>query len=145
MINPNMARWIRASIYKYYSEQFNGTKVYFEGQTIDFSSSNFWFEVRLNGPNANKINDAFFVEIDIMCSVKNQGSFLYKLDELIGKAQESFEPIVVKKYGDGAGNDGSTVGCLKLNGDIDVNYWGLISTEVETRNASVVAPYKLEI
>jgi len=153
-INANWDRWIFASIAKHFEISISGAYVYVEGEPRETTANAPWVEVRIDGPDWTELSSGYFtgrIEVNILCAVV-ESSDTHAIRRVAGEVQSAFAAgIAVYKYGDGAGDDDSLLGCLQLMTDhrgklgVKARYFGRIETTTPMQQASVEAHYTFEI
>ena len=155
-INTNWARWIKASIYTYFDTNIDGYTKYFEGSKRDTFTAQDYIEIRMDGPHFSEVSKNYFkitVEVNVVLHHTKDDTQIYKLDTMIGVVSTAFKNIPVYKYGDGAADDSSYLGCLRLivdphgmKGDkVVVSNFGQIEAATEAEQATVEGHYVMNL
>lgn len=153
-VNPNWARWIRASAATYFQEVLGDEiRVHHEGTIPQNHAAEDYVEFRMNGPDAREISNRLFqlrIGINLLCVSRLNESAVYRLDATVGKVQEAFKSFGIYKYGDLAGDDESYVGCFTLDSRfhsdrLRTQQMGRIETDVAQLQATVEGHFTTEL
>lgn len=152
-MGPNISRWIISSIANYFDTNKGDYVLFVEG--FQKSTQARWAELRVDGPFLKEVSKGCFyydVEINlILSSVKNHEDG-YGLVQMAGYFQALFVDIPVFKNDyitnpDPIINDGSLLGCLRLNTDkreyLRVNHFGQVRPDTDLFQSSVEGHYRL--
>lgn len=155
-MDRNFSRWSLASIAKFFSDGQapNTTHLWVEGQKIDYTGKDQWFELYIQGPrykNISRLTHQYDCEILIACMSVMSEVDAYKTKKLTGVAQSILAsgPIKVYRYGnDKSVDDGSFVGCYRLRDDvghpIDGLSLGQVQTETRIQRETVEGYFRME-
>ena len=157
-MNPNLPRWIFASLNGHFDSVASGLSVRFhvegvdEDEALDFTSDNILF--RLNGPFADiGIGlEIYRVETQILLTdiIETTGGNPYDIYVWAGKYQEAMlEAIPIYRRGNGAEDDDSLIGCLnpdfRRKDPIRVVSYGEVDRDARIKQVSVNGLHILEI
>lgn len=121
-MNENWARWVFASVSKYFETACTGvaTKFYVEGEERTIKDTeDTTIEVRMDGPDITDMGAGsyrLYIEVNVLVGVK-KSTDTHNLYRLLGSVQEAMlSNISVYKYGSDTGgvDTGDLLGCLQL-------------------------------
>lgn len=146
MIDPNLPRWIAASINKHFSSLSSVADVFIEDMDRNTRTSKNIIEIRLNGPHISECgasDDHLYYTVDILIQATLDQTDRYMIHRLVGAVVNRFTDIPVFRYGD----DNTAIGCLQLQserrgGTILVNNFGQIDVKVAITQSAVSGQYK---
>jgi hypothetical protein len=155
MIDPNWARWVFASVSKFFEEHRGHTKMFVEGTDMKGRREDEdYFEFRFNGPIIDEVSKEWyflFFDVNILvCSLQDQKNF-HRLHNSVGRASTMFDKVIpIYKYGDGPDDDGSLIDCAYLiteggNGGIYINHHGKFDPTLNVLQSTVEGSYRLTI
>lgn len=148
MINPDWARWIFASVSKYYKDVSNtiGVPIYVEGDDQQTVSIPEYFELRILGPNIVEPTSGVFritLTVNILVTVAKSQNTKFRIHQIGGLLQSYASDIPIKKLGSIAGDDNTVIFCL--NQTVDPVKWvflgrvdGLLQGVVESKYRATV-------
>ena len=155
-MNENWPRWIFASVSQHFDGNLGDTEVFYEGKKR--SAENFQtdlFEFRMDGPYYLQLSKTLWeakIEINILAQAAIDDHDFHKVHRMVGVAATAFHPgINVFKYGDGAEDDDSLLGCLQLiqNRDnrefLSINHFGQINPDQQLMQATVEGHYVIQL
>ena len=126
MINPDWARWIFASVAKYYREVATDISIpmYLEGTDQITADLTEYFELRIMGPQVFQSNKSNRLDIDInlLVTVAKSKPNNYRIHEIGGLLQSKVANIPICKIGSKPGDDNSQIFCLTLRNDQPVKW-----------------------
>jgi len=160
MINERIPVWVKASVAQHFDAIATGTfPMYLEGvaprETEKIETG--FFELRLDGPYFTQISRDYwscYVEINVLIQepiTMKDDRQVYQIDANAGKIAVAFTDIIIKKFGDEAGDDETVFGCMHLLQDvrdrqrIQINHFGQIEPKVRVQQATVEGHYNMEI
>lgn len=157
-MNANLPRWILASVATHFETVASGISLPFFVEGInerESSTSNAdHAELRTTGPFIKELsNDYFNVSVVInvlLTNYMNTTGGAYDLEGWCGTFQTTMlDPISIYKYGSGAGDDDSLIGCLRIkknrNDAVKVFNFGQLSGVDRIRQAEVDATYEMDL
>lgn len=158
-MDPNINRWITASLRTHFDGLKGDCPLYFEGAGLiqDPSSSEQadpeFAEFRCDGPTSKggtKGEDYYYVEVNILITVHENEVYADRIDELLGRFQNAFARCIpVWRYGKGTQDDNTLVGRLQLRttgGEaLQCTKFGRIKTDVATIQGCVEGHYVMEV
>jgi hypothetical protein len=152
-MSPDWARWVYASIVKYYKavSQEIGVPLYVEGNDQFTSTLQEYFELRISGPNVkaqSKGDYLLHVDINLLVSVSKSIPNSFRVHEIGGLLQSKVVDIPVYMIGSDEDDDGETlVFCLKLRQEYPIKWVYLGRTESATGvlQGVVDSRYKSEV
>jgi hypothetical protein len=127
--DPDWTRWLFASITEHFDVNVytpNSIKFITEGiheRDTDFEQSPDRAEIRINGPFARELSARYWrIWVDINTLVTsnygNDTKDVYTLERNLGLIHEFADTdISIRRYGTGAGDDGTLLGCLRPRSD----------------------------
>jgi hypothetical protein len=119
MIDPNMERWIKASVNVIMRERIAETYILFNGEDNQTADKEEWLEIIIQGPTyrqASRRWHRYEVSVLIGCVTRGVSKDIYRMARLKGKAQSAVsEEIAVTQRGD---NDDTYIGCLVHRDDV---------------------------
>jgi hypothetical protein len=147
MYDPNLNRWIYASVVKHFKEAADASLIPFYIDRYDRDVS--WAELRFSGPYINEVNRNTFIiicNVDILCT-----SFIeqdqYNIYRMTGVFSSAFKDICVYRYGDGPNDDRSYVSDLKLtkrdNNYINIINYGLMFPDNKFQRSAVFSDFEM--
>ena len=156
--DPNWARWIRASITKWFDDHRQATSpnsyLFFEGQDRDETVRPDWAELRLMGPWMLELSKDYWmfdmrVNLFIACAIDKDD--LYKIQRIQGIYAPIFaNTIPVFRLGDGEFDDGTLMECLQLsverNDMIQILNFGMVNTTdhvTRMEQSAIQAKYRM--
>lgn len=127
--------------------------MYLEGDERTLQEETEFYELRIDGPFITQPHKNFWycdVEINVLVQSHMNMSELYRLQEAVSPIVKAFtNAICVYKYGEGALDDGTLFGTLRLRPEldetIDVNYYGIIKEDTRLTQATIEGHYRMEI
>lgn len=151
-IDPNWARWIRASINDHFVNSDRTDPVlglipmFFEGQVRSNERSGSEMELRLHGPHIHEVSKNYYkviVEPSVILQTPENESDMYAFDRVIGLAAAMFDRcIAVFKYGPDPGDDDSYVfGLQREDSPETLTPYGKVNASTRIHEGSVSATY----
>lgn len=160
-MNPNLVRWIRASLGKYFkavalaqSPVLPSLVEGIEDRTTEFAEEPDKVEIRTNGPYTKDqgawSTSRVFVNLLLTHTIGGEGKNQYQHDSDVGLFYDAAAgPIPIYKLGSEVGDDSSQVGCAILesgkNDWIRVNTFGKLEENTPIRQTMISATYRIEI
>lgn len=154
-LNQNLIRWIIASISKHFDDRRQGMTLFIEGQIRDTRTLKDFIELRIDGPYLTELSKGFwnvYIEINVLVQSAQDQTNYHRIYNSVGVVVAAFEQAIsIFKYGSGAGDDGSLVGCMKLLGDkearerIQVSHFGQVEPDIGIFQSTVEAHYETQI
>lgn len=113
MIDPNLIRWINASVNKFLTDNATPYKLHISGQELDFDSlPQSWAELHVSALDLDEVTSGSY-EIDLILTVMCTALFTnddYLIHRISGQFQGLLSgSILVYRYGD----DNGFIGCLQ--------------------------------
>ena len=103
----------------------------------------------MDGPNITEVSKGCFyldVAFNLLINSKVDPNDLYAIERIIGQFQQAFtNEIEVFKLGDGPNDDQSHLGCYVLQGEIEINKFGLIQRGVRLMQSTLEARYRMTL
>lgn len=158
--DPNMPRWLMASVRVHFAELIGATDVLIYEHTgpKDYLDMNGrpvkgYAELRVTGPyyRAMSLSEGWYdIDINVLCSIPLKMTNADEIERLIGLYYSLMTPTIgVFKYGNGPDDDGSQIGCLELlpqrEGDVKVSRFGQANPDTQFIQATVEAQYRLKL
>lgn len=154
MTDPNLIRWVHASVNKHFNDNRGSCYLHFEGtgpRPAD-NSRVYWAELRIDGPyetGGTAAEENCTVEINVLLCASVEDNYAYRIQDLQGLFGVAFTPcIVVKRYGDQPQDDQSVVGYLQLqtNGGekLMVSTFGQIGPNTQLKQGSIEGHYHMK-
>ena len=147
MLNPNLNRWIYASVVKHFMLAAEEASIPLYIDRYDRNTS--WVELRFIGPSINQLSRSTYL---ILCSVdlmltafveKDQ----YLMSRMTGAFAAAYMDICVYKYGDSLEDDHGLVSELKLtprnNNRINIINFGLIQQDTHMQRSVMSSDYEM--
>lgn len=157
-MDPNINRWITASLRTHFDGEKGDCPLYFEGAGLIQDSSTGrgdpeFAEFRCDGPTSKggtRGEDYYHVEVNILISVHENEVYADRIDVLLGRFQTAFKRCIpVWRYGKGDADDNTLVGYLQLKttqGEVlQATRFGRIKTDVPTIQGCVEGHYVMEV
>lgn len=150
--DPNWPRWVQASVADHFKTACNNRSYPSLVEGIDERLTSFMeetdrIEIRVNGPHIKELSQnyyQFYVDVNILIFSHMGGVSpnAYLGTEMAGyMAQAASQPIPIYKYGTGADDDQSLIGCLTLrrgkDESVKVYHFGEINTVDRLRQFGV--------
>lgn len=153
MIDPNWAKWIFASICKYFEDNKGTLNLFIEGRDYDsVAEADKKVELRVDGPNIVEQSRGYFrfdVEINTICTIIRDDSDTYKIQRLTSFVSSLFKDINVFRYGGEPQDDESFVGCLILKQDssekVEISYFGQVEPRTRVMQSAIEGHYKMTL
>lgn len=154
MTDPNLIRWVHASVNKHFDGYKGNCYLHFEGtgRRQPDSTRVFWAELRCDGPyetggTAGEENCTFEINVLICASIED--TYAYRIQDLQGRFGVAFTSCIpVKRYGDQPQDDQSLVGYLQLltnNGEkLMVSTFGQIGPNTDLKQGSIEGHYHMK-
>lgn len=116
-INPNWARWCKASLFNYLdTNRPRSLALFIEGQERNTEEESQFIEFRFDGPNIATMDGDLhrvYVEVNCLLQLRLPLDNIYNPEKLTGQVAAILgRTIAVYKYGAETGDDDSFVGCL---------------------------------
>jgi len=155
-IDPSMLRWVHASIITHFDGYKSNLKMYLEGAERDTGDSNNFAEIRVDGPLIEVPQKGIMIliyDINILIQSHMDPVQYYKLQDVMGTFIRGFTfNIPVYKYGAGALDDQSQIGCLRLYDEksmkgkmVEVNSFGIVRQDTRLTQATIEGHYRLTL
>lgn len=147
MSNPNMPRWVMASMSKYIKDQCTDDDTYkvlnplFEGDDRPKAITDAFNEWRLLGPVIQSPTRGETIEyytLDCLVSCDSDTD-AYRILTHAGLVSSLFIDFQIYRFG----LDDSLVGCITQMGRVDILQYGQLTPKVRVKQASVSAKYCL--
>lgn len=149
MIDPNWARWIKASCAKHFDAARQGVTLYIDGMDRDTRNLKNFAEFRLDGPRTEgeSLNEyKLTVIINVLIQHTMNEADLYGFERRMGIFHAAFtDAIDVYRYGNGVVDDQSYLGCLIRDNVIKFNNFGVTDATVRVQQGTLEARYVMEI
>jgi hypothetical protein len=158
--NPNWSRWIFASLAKYLKEVATAHEIpaLVEGvddRTDAVMEAPTHVEIGITGPFSREASRGYYilrvgVRVLVQSRMDNPPSNRYTPQQIAGYYHEALDAVIaVYRYGNGADDDDSQLGCLSpLNGKNDavkVHHFGQLSPTDRLRQSMVDCWYEMEL
>lgn len=151
-MREHIPRWTHASIRDYIKTAFAGVPILVEGENDKKPSSEFFIELRIDGPNmtniGTKVEYMGMVEVNLLLTVNKNEKYVNTLQDKIGLCFKHLDKCIpIRKIGSTQDvDDGSFVSVLQLlDEDIEINVFGQVDPTVAIQQASVEAHYRFQI
>ena len=152
-IEQDLERWLFASVSKHFDDNKQTLPLYIEGQKRFTRSEKDFLELRMDGPILSEESKDYwrvYIEINVLVQSAEDEEDYHRIHKDVGIAIAAFtKRISVFKYGTGAGDDQSFVGCLMRQDGrrgrerIQVNHFGRIDPKTPLFQSTVEAHYIL--
>jgi len=147
-IDPNWARWIRASVDKHFVDLFAASSLatFVEGQHRATRSLKDFVEVRMDGPDISEVSKNYYVlrvDVSILIHSTMDDTNYHRIDASIGITTAAFSTVKVYRYG--TPGDDTLLGCLTLQDELQVLRYGQRSPDKKLQHASVEGHYKMTL
>jgi hypothetical protein len=145
-MNPDLYKWIQASLSKHFRTicVANSIKFVSEREIKDVESEGIWVDLRIIGPNFKQLTGSeqlISLEIDLLVSVTPSKSNIYEIDEITGLLTSNCADIAILD------DEDTFLFCLTLDSEVPENVkvtpYGQ-AYDMKIRRASVVAIYESE-
>ena len=158
-MDENLARWIFASVANHFSSVASGLSLPYFVEGVDERDETTMrvdhVECRVTGPFIKEASrDWYTIDVGINFLFTKQmdvsGADAYDIVRWTGKFMNiMLDPVPIYKYGPGAGDNGSLIGCLIVkknrNEAVRIYHFGQISKEDRIRQSEVDALYGMEL
>jgi uncharacterized protein YcfJ len=145
----HLPRWSLIAFNKAVIAVMGSVPVYLEGDERTTDTMEDFVEVRMDGPDQYRrtANETVWeITVDVLVNHKVDPRDHYATERLIGTAVMAFaDTVLVKRWGEGAGDDESSVGCYQLDGEITINKFGIVNADTRVIQATIAATYKLTL
>lgn len=149
-MDSNLPRWMFASVSKFISDSASPYLLWIDGQEPVDPNAEKWAELYMAGPEIQPLNQAERYEIAILIGLAVKKGFTDS--HLPQKLKGHFAsilvsgPISVYKYGEGADDNQSYVGCLRLNNRPVTGFdFGEVATDTRLIRATVEGIFEMEL
>jgi hypothetical protein len=154
-MDQNLARWIYQSVVKHFESTANGISLpYFVEGVHERTEANMradHVEIRVTGPELKELSKGYY-DVKVIINVlftKNmtiRGADAFDIIQWTGVFSDvMLDPIQIYKAGTGAGDDGSLIGCLRVDKDrnaaVRVYHFGQLDKDTRIRQSEVDAEY----
>lgn len=153
MVSEHWPRWVMASAAKHFDDRKQSLFMYVEGFDRTTEQESDYIEFRLDGPYINELSQNYYrldTEINILIVSMVNDQDIYRIHRHCGLVSRIFfDPIMVYKYGAGADDDGSLLGCMQLVQSLDqrefvrVTHFGKIDPAKPILQSSVEGHFHL--
>lgn len=172
MINPNWARWVKASVYQHFASlnrtdplalkiKTNGVvgmiPIHFEGDARNRDNREgqdtaSYLEVKIDGPSIRELTDGEFrLEVmihQVILAVEDLDD-IYLYDRIKGLAMAMHEDFLLYRLGEGADDDGLAFGCLKFRQDskcpLETHDYGRVDQGTRMYQGTITGCYRADI
>lgn len=158
-MNENLARWIFQSVAKHFVATANGISLPYFVEGIDERSEDDMrashVELRVTGPEVKELSNGYYhikVVVNFLFTkeMEMSGADAFDLIQWTGVfAQKMMEVIPIYKKGTGADDDGSQIGCLRIdkgkNEMVRIFHFGQIKPDTRVRISEVDAVYSMDL
>lgn len=155
-MDANLARWLQASLGKYFKNVSDGISLPFFVEAVDEDTIDLFQKdhaiMRMTGPliyQGVKNERWATLEVQILLTdIRQSSENAYKILEWAGIYQEALlAPIPIYKYGTGPQDDGTLIGCLQpdpsVPNHVRVVNFGQMDKELRINQVSVIAKFLL--
>jgi hypothetical protein len=160
-LNPNIARWIVASMCNYFISQTNakimqtgfpnGTPpkplpIYLEGQPQTNGDKSAWAELRIDGPFCQDLPgnvQKYAITVSILILVAMNTQDMYQIYQYCGDFANLFtDSIPIMKFGDGPDDDpAQMIDCMVLESTgkehVAINHYGQYDASIQMLQSTV--------
>ena len=154
-MDENLARWTFQSIVKHFVSTANGLSLPYFVEGIDERSDDDMranhVELRITGPEVKEVSKDYLkvsavINFLFTEQMDMSGADAYQMSRWIGKfASVMLEPVPVYKYGTGAADDQSLIGCLRVdkgkNEKVRIFHFGQVKPDTRERLSVCDAVY----
>ena len=154
-MDENLARWIFISVAKHFNTVVSGLSLPYFVEGVDERSDEEMradhVELRLTGPDVLEAGGKHYarVTINFLCTalMDMAGADAWRIVQWTGVLQnEMLAPIPIYKYGTGADDDQSLIGCLRVdNNRVNVYHFGQLDKDTRVRQSEVDATFSMDI
>lgn len=158
MMDPNLPRWMRASLNKYFATvvaTIPNVQFFVEGadeETVQkFQNDSILF--RMVGPNCHEgsSTDWYGVELQILCTdiIQTTKDGAYDLDVWVGIIAASMQRVMpIYKFGNGPSDDRTfLIGCLEADDSVRqpvrIVPYGIVDKDARVKQTSINGKFKL--
>lgn len=157
-LDSNLARWIFQSIASHFKSVADGISLLYFVEGIDERSEDTMqvdhVELRVNGPDSKETAKDYYdlkVVINFLFTknMDKAGANAFDLIQWTGVfANEMQKPIPIYKKGSGAQDDGTLVGCLRVdkgkNETVRIYHFGQLDKDTRVRQSEVDAVFDMD-
>lgn len=154
-MDENLARWIFISVVKHFNTVVTGLSLPYFVEGVDERSDGEMradhVELRLTGPGVLEAGGKHYarVTINFLCTalMDMAGADSWRIVQWTGVLQnEMLQPIPIYKYGTGADDDQSLIGCLRVDKNrVNVYHFGQLDKDTRVRQSEVDATFSMDI
>lgn len=152
MLNPNMDRWIFASVSKHFDDRKSPYALYIEGMHRDTNKLEEFLELRIDGPLYTEVSHGYwkiYMEINMLAQCCKNNQNFHRMRQMTGNIMYMFEPCInVYRYGpNDLPDDQSYVGVLQRldqeegRNNMQVSHFGQVDPVNQLEQATVEAHY----
>lgn len=154
-MDENLARWVFISIAKYFEPVVSGMGVpYFVEGAMERTEALMQashIELRVTGPDVKPLPGShdIRVSINLLCTslMDAAGTDAWTIVQWTGVIQSAMlDPIPVYRYGTGADDDETLVGCLRVDQNrVNIYHFGQLEKDSRVRQSEVDASFLMNI
>jgi len=155
-IDPNILRWVHASIATHFDDYKSGLKLYLEGAERDTGDETNFAEIRVDGPLIEIPQKGIMIliyDINVLIQSHLDPTSYYKMQDVMGVFVRGFTfTIPVYRYGIGPLDDQSFIECLRLHDEhsmkgkmVEVNNFGIVRQDTRLTQATIEGHYRLTL
>lgn len=157
-LEVEIPRWIFSSISDHFQTAADAASypLFIEGQHRDTNKQTDYLELRQDGPSMVEVSNGVWIitiEVNILVTAGMDDADYSKIHDGVGVTANAFDrTIPVYRYGTGANDDDSLVGCLHLDqslrGDkrtVQIRHFGQINPKDMLMQATVEAMYTMTL
>lgn len=151
MLDPNLPRWLYASVSKFMKENTGNTITFFEGTDRDDDPKD-GVEFRMDGPRYSELSRGYWnvwIAVNFLVSHTLNNREFHKIHTTAGVLTSALDnAIPVFKFGNGPNdNPLEKIGCLTVIHDkfnrIQVNHLGQVEKDLRLQQATIEARYEM--
>jgi len=153
-INQDWLRWTVASLAKHFDAARGIYPLYIEGDERNTNELRIFGELRFDGPFIKNPSKGLYyldIEVNILIQAHMDPDDLYAGLKAAGVFASAFDnSIKAYKYGTGANDDDTLLGCYRLmsgrtNDTVDIGQFGIIRQDTRLTQYTIEGHYRMEL
>ena len=147
-MNQNWNRWVYASCVDYFESNKGDYNLCIDNDRVDKNEYSLWADLAIIGATISKLTyTTCRLNVTIMLVLTDipNDQDAYRLRQMTGYFSTLMEMIPIYRYGLTAEpeNDDTLLGCLQLDGPIEINNFGEPSPDTKLMQATVRANFRM--
>lgn len=147
-MNQNWNRWVYASCADYFETNKGSYNLCLDNDRVNKNDFDLWVDLAVVGPSVEELSRNYYrLDVTIMLVLTEipNDQDAYRLRQMVGYFASLFGTIPIYRYGltDDVENNDSLLGCLQLNGKVEVNNFGEPSPDTKLMQATVRGNFRM--